>query len=171
MGRTWSGTILFGVDLGEDGLRPPYDEREDDEDGDVDPGDLSDFLAARAGLVSPYASLPDEINYGPHQAFLDWKLSHPEFERAADEFYEAKRKLEDASPVDLDSYGASDYSCWVLYLKGTKEYAYQTIETVDLDALRAAAAPSKVALAQQFCKANGLPAFDDPKWLVTAYSD
>jgi len=167
MGSAASADIGFGIDLGESwAYTDDYEWRYDfiDEDADIDWGDLGEFLALQAGHKNPYESFPEGYTYETRDQF-------PEFEKATDDWYEIKQKLEDASPVAIDFYGASTYD-WVNYVLILKDDAYRAHNysgCTKLDALPEAPSQDEIEAAVKFCRDHQLPSFDSAGWLL--YSD
>lgn len=166
MGMHADAKLVFGVDLGEDGLQLGGDED--------DARELDDLLAEHAGLVRP--TLPPDghaLYHGYDSAAWEaWKAAAPEawsrFDRADDEWRAAKRKLAEEAPVEIVRYGYFDgYSCEVLALKGTTTVAWE-YGCVKVDP-SSFVVPQLAAIlrAKAFCAEHGLPAFE-PSWLLAA---
>lgn len=169
MGVSTDGELAFGIDFGEDN---PLLER--DEDGDLiegdedeDSSDLADFLARKTGLVSPYLKLPHEVNHGPYDAYDDWKKENPWFEAEANEYFEAKRKLADACPLEIHLHCSYDYPMFILAIKGTHLSASRgSPQKVNFARLNSLVTEDKLAEARKFCEEYGLPEFYGADWLL-----
>lgn len=171
MGQSPSARLCFGIripgsneyedSLAQEWMDAWYEAHEDDEDG----FELDSYLAERAGLENPYRKLPDAINYGGCEVYAQWKRENPWFEKALDEFWETKRRLEKNSPVELVGYGSYEYGGHILALKGASHWATGwTPDAVDVKALVAKVTPEAIASATIFCLNHDLPSFADAQW-------
>lgn len=170
MGVSTDGELAFGIDFGDEN---PLLER--DEDGDLieldddeDSSDLGEFLARKTGLENPYLTkLPHEVNHGASHMYEDWKKENPWFEGEAKAYFDAKGKLEDASPVEIVMHCSYDYPMYILALKGTHLFASRgTPKKVNFERLNSLVTEEKLAEARKFCAEYGLPEFYGADWLL-----
>jgi len=169
MGVSTDAELVFGIDFGETNPLIPVDEDGDpiELDDDDDAGSLDTFLANKAGLESPYHKLPTEVNHGPSSMYEEWKQENPWFEPEADAYFAAKRKLEEAAPVELHWHCSYDYPMYILGLKGTHLSASRgTPEKVNFERLSKVVTDEKLAEARKFCEEVGLPPFYGADWLL-----
>lgn len=156
---------MFGVDLGEespyyeydeDGCRVGYD-YESDEDDEDDVDDLGEYLALRAGVEDPWQSTPDGYEYDKRHEFPEWEAKY-------NAWSEATNRLEAAAPVEIETYGVSDWSHYMVVLKGhgVRSDSASAVELPEQPS------PDLVEAATKFCEENGLPPFVEPTWLLTA---
>lgn len=139
----------------------------DDEDRDYD---LERFIAEQRGVVNPWKIIPDEINRGSGADFDKWMADHPEWERSKDEWYRIEKEISSSSPVEIQQHGHyedPEDSPTFLVLKGHEFSADAwTSESIEITSLQFDT--EEVARAYEFCEANKLPSFDDPKWYLVA---
>lgn len=141
MGQSTDAQICLGFSVGDEG----------DELSDVFPNlalegdDESDFeeAIALAGGMEPWTSAEDG--------------------RAPD-YYERKRAIIDACPVELIMHCSGDYPMWILSLRGSFVRACRG-QVVDIDLPRME--ESDVAKFKEWCASNGVE-WKEPKWLLTS---
>jgi hypothetical protein len=143
-----------------------------DVEEDADSRDIEDFVAERRGETDPWKALPYEIAQGDQIEFQEWVSEHPEWTTVKDRWYEITREIRDSSPVEIQAHGHYDDPedpPTFLVLKGHEISADAwNPESLALEFLHVDS--DKIAQAYEFCEANGLPSFDDPRWhLVASY--
>lgn len=156
-------------------------------------GELDKFLVWKAGLQDPYDNFPEEgypeedwkssLTYEQRRAKYErdkeaWEKANPDWIKARDEYSEAKDRLEKECPIRIVSHCSYDYPMYVIAVRGDdneKSYRDEFYRSASRGYPEAIADASgqlppipqeKIEAAQEFCREHGLPAFDEPKWLI-----
>jgi hypothetical protein len=160
VGQDVDANIAFGIDLE---YENPFKELHE-----VD--DLEELLADKAGLVYPGEQVLDDVfgGYGQdaYAAYRKWIADNlPNYNQELTEYNDAKSKLMESCPVEIDHYGAESEWGHVLYIKGTIIHGgwEGTTEVCPPDLV---IPTEKIEEAAKFCESIDFPAFENPRWLL-----
>ena len=133
MGYSINSSLEYGIDLG-------YED-----------GEVFDLFRNEEGWIDfenylcKEASLPDYAENGTQEEF--------------DVLYERRRKIINACPVDLISYGHHEYSSYVVIIRGKSMYEVDPHKMLDMGEDR--------VVIMEWCKKHGLEV-EEPKWHLCA---
>lgn len=195
MGQSPSGYICFGVPVEEE-ANPFFsgldeDERIEAEEAE-DVEDLPEYLLKREGVPSPWVegeypfAMPffnGASSYEERRKMEnDWIVEHQsEWKLVHDIYYDLKKDLEKVNlPIDIRDFSYEDIHRFVIYIPGTLqmssgEWHSEPINPTIIEKIAGFDSDKQFAdslyyeetqAAKAFCKENGLPAFDNPCWLI-----
>lgn len=114
------------------------------------------------------SELPDWV--GEYEDFEDWYfegvLRQEGWKEGKnnDSYFEKKKEAMENCPISLELHCSYDYS---MYLVVIKDYHYTASRGYPEEISNLEVDESKVDLAREFCKKNGIP-WQEPKWLLTS---
>lgn len=135
MGQSAEARLVWGVNLA-------------DPDGDQDHPSLYDkdganILEEGESVISTYYDVELDV-FAPALGFTK---THPGYDDGGDAYRKWKRELEIAVPVQVYWYGYIDFSCHILGLRRSDNWAYDYgCEKVDLSAIYEPTAEEKAAI-------------------------
>lgn len=165
MGISCSGTVVFGVAIETEKLPFPWPPERQEEmhfADDDDPTDLGAYLALRDGAVNPYE------NPGPgYDHWRGWAPGQepPDWEERVERWSSARKKAADDAPIEIVLLGHYQGTpLHIVALKGTEISTIYSNEAKEL--VLPAIDQTRIGVAAEFCRANDICPFEDPKWLL-----
>lgn len=168
MGIDVDAFICFGVNAGEAEL--PWK----DEDGE---SDFETWFCRLQGIDNQ--TLWDEYyaweEHDPiaqevanHDRVKFYDQNNPAWREALDQTYKDKRRVLEASPIEIIFHGTADYAEQIVAVKGTVKRAWlgDPVELEESDLWTPEV--FKLESAKNFCEAHNIP-FAHPTWLLCSY--